>query len=169
MAERGAKRGKLVLVGRAEPKRRRPRKHEWTEAKERRFVETLADTCNVTLAVEAAGMSLTSAYNRRKTHAAFRAAWAEAIATAYQRLELVLLDRALNGTEKIVRRKDGSEEHMRDYSNTVALTLLRMHRDSAAEAMNEPEPADVDEIRQRLVEKLERLKLRFEEEEKDDR
>jgi hypothetical protein len=79
----------------------------------------------------------------------------------------VLLDRALNGTEKVVKRRDGSEERMRDYSNQTALALLRMHRDSAMEVVNEPEAADVEEIRERLVEKLERLKERFEEEDED--
>jgi hypothetical protein len=37
-----------------------------------------------------------------------------------------------------------------------------MHRDSAIEAMNEPDEVDVAEVRQRLVEKLERLRHRFE-------
>jgi len=152
----------LVLVAGARPKLRKPRKREWTRAKEKLFLETLAETCNVTRAAKAAGMSLTSAYNRRKKDAAFRAGWAEAIAGAYQRLELALLDRALNGTEKVVTRRDGSQERMRDYSNTVALTLLRMHRETANEVLEQPCEADGDEIRERLVEKLERLRLRFE-------
>jgi hypothetical protein len=39
----------------------------------------------------------------------------EAIGAAYQRLEMVLLERAFAGTEKLVRRKDGSEERMVEY------------------------------------------------------
>jgi len=158
--------GELTLVGGARPKAQKPRRNSWTKAKERDFLSTLAETCNVTLSAEAAGMSVTSAYNRRKSHAAFRAGWAEALSAAYQRLELLLLDRALNGTEKIVRRKDGSEERMRDYSNQTALALLRMHRDSAVEAIEEPSESEVAEVRKRLVEKLERLKVRFEQEKK---
>jgi hypothetical protein len=92
--------------------------------------------------------------------AAFRAGWAEAIAAAYQRLELVMLDRALNGTEKIVVRKDGSEERMRDYPNQIALHLLKMHRDGAMEAIEEPAEADIKEVRQRLFDKLQRLRKR---------
>jgi hypothetical protein len=106
------------------------------------------------------------AYMRRRKVAPFRAGWAEAVATAYQRLELVLLDRALNGTEKVVKRRDGSEERMRDYSSQTALALLRMHRESAMEVIEEPAETDVAEIRERLVEKLERLRKRYEEEEK---
>lgn len=152
----------LVLTGQSKPKKRKPRRYEWTKAKEKIFLTTLAETCNVTAAAEAAGMSAAGAYFRRKKVAAFRAAWAEAIATAYQRLELELLERALNGTEKIVRRRDGSEERIRDYSNSVALTLLKMHRDSASEAQSEAQEVDVEDVRKRLVEKLERLRTRFE-------
>ena len=114
MTKRTANRSELVLVGGSAPRKRKARRNEWTKAKEETFLASLGETCNVTAAAEAAGMSVTSAYNRRKTHAAFRAGWAEALASAYQRLELVMLDRALNGTEKIVIRKDGSEERMRE-------------------------------------------------------
>ena len=37
-----------------------------------------------------------------------------ALAGAYERFELVLLERFFNGTEKVVVRKDGSEERMRE-------------------------------------------------------
>ena len=141
---------------------RRPRRNEWTRAKERTFFTALAETCNVKLAAEIAGMSVAGAYWRRKRDAAFRAGWAEAIGAAYQRLELVMLDRALNGTEKIVVRKDGSEERMREYPNQIAMHLLKMHRDSAMQAIEEPDEADVADVRARLVEKLERLRRRFE-------
>jgi hypothetical protein len=165
VAKSGAKSRELTIVGGGKSQVRKARKNGWTKAKEEKFFTALAETCNVTLAAEAAGMSLTSAYERRKKVAAFRAGWAEAIATAYQRLELVMLDRALNGTEKIVLRKDGSEERMREYPNQVALHLLKMHRDSAMEAIEEPSERDTAEVRERLVEKLERLRKRFEAEE----
>lgn len=151
----------LVVVGAAKPQMRRQSKRDWTKAKQRDFLTALAETCNVKHAAELAGVSFSNAYKRRKKDAGFRAGWAEAIATAYQRLELELLERSLNGTEKVVKRRDGSEELMRDYSNQTALALLRMHRDSAVEAINEPAPEDVKEIRERLVKKLERLRQRF--------
>ena len=152
----------LRVVGNTKPKARRQRRNECTRAKERTFFTALAETCNVKLAAEIAGMSVAGAYWRRKRDAAFRAGWAEAIGAAYQRLELVMLDRALNGTEKIVVRKDGSEERMREYPNQIAMHLLKMHRDSAMQAIEEPDEADVADVRARLVEKLERLRRRFE-------
>jgi phage terminase small subunit len=156
----GRKSKELVVAGGARPIVRKARRREWTRAREKQFLSALSETCNVTVAAEAAGISLTTAYVRRKKVAAFRAGWAEAIATAYQRLELVMLDRALNGTEKIVVRKDGSEERMREYPNQIAMHLLKMHRDSAMEAVEEPAEAEIEEVRERLFKKLQRLRNR---------
>ena len=86
----------------------------------------------------------------------------QAIGDAYQRLELALLDRAFNGTEKVVKRRDGSEERMLEYSNQLGLSLLKMHRNTAAEAASEMPPQDVGEMREQLVKKLLRLKKRIE-------
>lgn len=152
----------LTIVGRSRPQARKPRRDQWTKAKEELFLATLAETCNVTAAAAAAGMSPSGAYVRRNKVAAFRASWAEAVATAYRDLELVLLERALNGTERIVTKPNGSVERMREYPNQIALALLRMHRETAIEAMTEPDEAEGDEIRERLVQKLERLRKRFE-------
>ena len=136
----------------------RPR--DWTKEKEADFLSVLADTCNVTLASKEAGVSISGAYKRRRENAAFRAGWLEALSVAYQRLELVLLDRAFNGTEKVVKRRDGSEERMLEYSNQLGLTLLKMHRDTADTASKEYTPEQVEELRERLLNKLRRLKAR---------
>lgn len=153
---------RLVLRGGGSPKMKKAGKRDWSKAKEEVYVNTLAETCNFTRAAEAAGVSTSSAWKRRKTNAAFRASCREAIAAGYQRLELALLDRALNGSEKIVIRKDGSEERVREYPNAVALTLLRHHRETAAEAMEEPAVTDIEEVRERLFNKLQRLRTRIE-------
>lgn len=154
----------LKLIGGGKGQLRKPSERNWTKAQERDFLTVLSETCNVTRAAAEAGVCLSYAYRRRRANAAFRAGWAEAISTAYQRLELMLLDRSLNGTEKVVRRKDGSEERMMEYSNQTALALLKMHRDTAAEADVEMSAERVEEIRERLIQKLQRLKKRHEEE-----
>jgi hypothetical protein len=104
----------LKLVGGKRPQMRKSSQDGWTKAKEAEFLGALEETCNVTAAAAVARVSVSAAYRRRKSHAAFRIGWHEAIGLAYQRLELALIERALVGTEKIVRRKDGSEEVMRD-------------------------------------------------------
>ena len=158
---RGSKaKSELMLVAGERPQIRKAQHRNWSKEKETKFLTRLADTCNVTLAAQEAGVSSSSAYKRRKDNAAFRAAWLEAISTAYQRLELVLLDRAFNGTEKVVKRANGSEERMLEYSNQLGLTLLKMHRDTAIEAQTEYAPDQVEEMRQRLFSKVQRLKAR---------
>jgi hypothetical protein len=152
----------LVLVSGKKPQMRKATKRDWTSAKEETYVDALAETCNFTAAAVAAAVSVSGARRRRKTNARFRASCRQAIAFAYERLELAMLDRSLNGSEKIVIRKDGSEERIREYPNAVALTLLRLHREGAAEATSEPDPADVEELRERLFNKLERLRKREE-------
>ena len=152
--------GALVLVSGKSAQMRKASQRNWSKAKEREFLVELAGTCNVTRAAAAAGVSTTQVYRRRKVDAGFRGAWLEAVGSAYQRLELVLLERAFVGTEKIVRRKDGSEERMVEYPNQLALTLLKMHRDTAIEVTTEFTPADVEEIRERLLAKLDRLRKR---------
>jgi hypothetical protein len=53
---------------------------------------------------------------------------------------------------------------MLEYSNQLGLTLLKMHRDTAVEADTEFRPEDIEEVRERLLNKLKRLKARRERE-----
>jgi hypothetical protein len=157
-----ARKDKMTLVASARPQLRKRAARDWSKAKAERFLKVLAETCNVSEAVRQSKVPMTVAYRRRKMDAGFRADWMDSIATAYSRLELVLLDRAFNGTERIVIRKDGSEERMREYPNQLGLQLLRMHRDTMIEANSDLPADDIDEIRERLVRKLQRMKKRDE-------
>jgi hypothetical protein len=141
----------MTLVAARRPQQRKKAARDWSKAKARKFLSVLADTCNVSEACRRSGVPMTVAYRRRKMDAAFRAEWAEMIAIGYQRLEAVLLERAFNGTEKVVTKRDGSEERMREYPNQLGLTLLKMHRETAMEADCEMPAEDIDEIRERLV------------------
>lgn len=157
-----ARKKELTLVGTSKPQMKQTAPRDWSKAKASAFLSVLAETCNVSEACRASEVSVTTAYRRRKSDAVFRAGWREAIGVAYSRLELVLLDRAFNGTEKLIKRRDGGEDRMVEYSNQLGLTLLKMHRDTAIEAAPENEPDNIDEIRERLFNKLERLRKREE-------
>lgn len=165
MAEReeGRAKGKsrLVLVGGKKPQMRKATARSWTRPKQEVFLNELAETCNIARSCEAAGVSTSTIRRKRKSDAAFRAGFVSAVASAYERLELVLLERFFNGTEKVVIRKDGSEERMREYSNQLGLALLKMHRDTAAEASSEMAPEDVEELRERVLDKMLRLQKRL--------
>ena len=155
----------MTLVAAKKPQLKKRATRDWSKAKAAKFLRVLADTCNVSEACRRSRIPMTVAYRRRKMDAAFRAEWAEMIAIAYHRLEAVLLERAFNGTERVITKRDGSEERMREYPNQLGLMLLRMHRETAMEVDSEMPAEDVAEIRERLVRKLQRLKKRNEEQE----
>ncbi|MGN6058019.1 MAG: hypothetical protein ACTHOI_05490 [Sphingomicrobium sp.] len=151
----------LVLVAGRKPQMRKASERSWTRAKQDAFLSALAETCNIARSCEAAGVSPSTIRRKRKSDAAFRAGFVDAVGNAYDRLELVLLERFFNGTEKVVTRKDGSEERMREYSNQLGLALLKMHRDTASEASGEMAPEDVEELRARVLNKMLRLQKRL--------
>jgi ElaB/YqjD/DUF883 family membrane-anchored ribosome-binding protein len=153
----------MTLVAAAKPQLKKRAKRDWSKAKAVRFLTVLGQTCNVSEACRRSRVPMTVVYRRRKMDAGFRAEWVETIADAYRRLELVLLERAFNGTERVITRRDGSEERMREYPNHIALKLLQMHRETAMEADSDPSEEDIEEIRERLVRKLQRMKKRDEE------
>jgi len=159
-----ARKVKLTLIGGKTPRKRPANKRDWSKAKAAEFLSVLAETLNVSEASRRAGIAPVTAYRRRQTDAAFRAGWLEAVGEAYRRLELVLLERAFNGVEKVIRRRDGSEERMRVYSDELAFKLLKMHRETAleSEAEFDTHEDEMEEIRERLIRKLQRLKQRDE-------
>jgi hypothetical protein len=162
MAAKRIKKPALIPVPGKKPQMRKASPRSWSKARGSAFLSVLAETCNVSHACRVSGVPMTVAYRRRKMDAGFRAGWLDSIAQAYARLELVLLNRAFNGTEKLITRRDGSTERMIEYPNAIALKLLQMHRETAFEAVTELAADDLDEIRERLIRKLQRLKARDE-------
>ena len=150
----------LILRGGSLPKRVTGRSSDWTRKMSDQFCETLADTCNVTLAAASIERSIGNVYKWKGKDATFRAAWDRALAVGYSRLELMLLERALHGVEKVVVARDGTSSVMREYPDRVALTLLRMHRETAAMADESVDGREHDEACERIIAKLSRLKQR---------
>jgi len=111
------------------PVRRRPRLDGWTEEKQRRFIEVLADTGQVRLAAKAVGMSRESAYRlRRSAHgAAFARAWDAARHHAGSLLEDVAFERAIEGVEHKTYNDAGELTGVRRVTNDRLLTFLLRH------------------------------------------
>jgi hypothetical protein len=151
---------RLTLDGKSSPKLRASRKSDIDDDKLATFFTTLTETCNVVRSAKAAGFTANWAYRKRKRDAGFRNAWAEAVREGYARLELVLLERAIKGTPKLVRTARGSDRVMRDYSTALAVALLRRHAETADSAAYEPGEDELREVRERILEKLERLRER---------
>lgn len=152
---------KLVLTGTRGRRMTKPAKVHFTKDRQETFLAELAATCNVTASSAAAGVSTTCVYNHRRKNAAFRAGWAEAVREAYARLELMTLERMMNGTVTTRTRADGSVDKTHSYPTAVALQLLRLHKSSAAEAAVEHDPVAIEEVRERVIRRLARLRARM--------
>ena len=150
----------LVLDGRSSPKRRKASAQSIKDEQILTFFATLAETCNVVRAAKAAGFTANWAYRKRRTDAGFRNAWAEAVREGYAKLELVLLERAIKGTPRLVRTSKGSDRIMREYSTALAVALLKRHAETADSASYQPEQEELAEIRERILERLERVRER---------
>ncbi len=109
------------------PVRRRPRLDGWTEEKQRRFIEMLADTGLVGTAAKAVGMSRETAYRlRRSAHgAAFARAWDAARHHAGGLIEDIAFERAIEGVEQDVYDGNGEVVAARlVYDNRLLKYLL---------------------------------------------
>ena len=144
------------------PQKRAGRPSEWTQALADKFVEVLADSCNVTLAARAINRSISNVYKHRVKDAAFRQAWDQALAMGYSRLEMMMLERALHGVEKTVTLRNGESRIMREYNDRVALALLRHHRDAVGMIEAEVDENEYREACERIIDKLGRLRDRDE-------
>jgi hypothetical protein len=111
------------------PVRRRPRLDGWTEEKQRRFIETLADTGLVSAAAKAVGMSRESAHRlRRSAHgAAFARAWDVARHHAAGLIEDIVFERAMLGVEHEVYNDAGEVTATRLVHDNRLLTWLLSH------------------------------------------
>ena len=111
------------------PVRRRPRHDGWTEEKQRRFIEVLADTGLVGLAAREVGMTRASAYRLRRAPyaAAFARAWEVARERAGALIEDIAFERAIEGVEQEVYDGYGELKGSRTVYNDRLLTFLLRH------------------------------------------
>ena len=111
------------------------KKHRWTAERQRRFLEHLAETGNVSRSVKLVGTSATRVYALRHNDPAFRQAWDEAEEVAGGRLEAEAWRRAVDGFDepvvsagKLVRDENDNPVMLRRYSDTLLIALLKAHR-----------------------------------------
>jgi len=148
------------LDGKSSPKMRKLRRQDITPDQVEIFFETLADSCNVALSARKAGFSVPSAYRKRRTDASFRHQWAAAVREGYAKLELMLLERAMKGTPKRVRLAGGGDEIIREYSNTLAVALLRRHAETVDGLDGLDDDGGNDELRAKIVAQLDLIRER---------
>ena len=98
---------------------------QWSEEVEELFLDVLAATCNVTIAAEQAQVGYTSVYRQRRLRADFAAKWQAALAQGYARLEMALVEAAVDSLKGVEFDADRPIPKM---SAETALKVLQLHR-----------------------------------------
>ena len=116
----------------------------WT----RRFLETLAETSNVSASAKRAETDPKRVYRLRRDNADFARAWAAALLEGYENLELETLGRLRHGVPA-----DGPK-----FDLAAALRLLALHRESAARERSRLEHTDEAAVLAALNARLESMR-----------
>jgi len=114
-----------------------PRTDGWTAARQRSFLESLAEGHSVEAACRIVGMTHQSAYNfrRRAAGAAFALGWDAALLLARQKLADTLMVRAIEGQVETITRANGDVVERHRYDNRLASAMLtRLDRLADAQA-----------------------------------
>ena len=122
----------------------------WSLETQARFLEALAATCNVAKSLRAVGMKDSGVYKLRLKSPAFRAAWEVALREGYVRLELLMLERAINGTKKTLWHGKEKIGEAVEHDSRLGLQLLQQHARLAKQPAAVETVESEDEIRAAL-------------------
>ncbi len=92
------------------------------------FLTVLAASCNVTKAAKAIGVSRELLYDWRDKDPEFAAAWERAVTLGVEALEDIAHVRAFDGLDKPVYQSGVEVGKIREYSDTMAIFLLKAHK-----------------------------------------
>lgn len=91
------------------------------------FCAALAETCNVGKACKAIGIGRTTAYEWRDADPVFAEMWDRAMAVGVSALEDEAHRRAFEGVDKPIVHQGVVMDTFKDYSDTLAIFLLKAH------------------------------------------
>ncbi|MEO1170023.1 MAG: hypothetical protein AAFW97_15065 [Pseudomonadota bacterium] len=114
------------------------------------FLETLAETSNVSEAARRNGWSTAPMYRLRRKDPVFARRWLEALSEGYEELEMEMLARARFGVSKRADKPAFNEQ--------VSLRLLMAHKDAVALQRAIRSGLGAEELRERLDRKIARVK-----------
>ncbi len=116
------------------------------------FLDTLAETSNVSAAARKAGINPSRAYKVRRIEPAFRTKWQEALLEGYEHLEMETLHRLRMGVSS------GKDDRKFDIAN--ALRLLSLHSQTVAHERAIREEEDEEVILAELNAKIDAMRAR---------
>ena len=114
------------------------------------FLDTLAETSNVSEAARRAGVNPSRAYKVRRREPAFRELWHAALLEGYEHLEMETLYRLRTGTAK--------DDNKFDIAN--ALRLLMLHRETVARERALRDAGDKDSVLATLNARIDAMRAR---------
>ena len=161
--------GLSAATPRPRPRAREEKNGRWTASAEKRFFAVMADQANVRKAAEAAGFSTTAIYQRRLKNKVFAAAWDAAVETGKARLQMLLIKAAEKSFDPELvdpgedPPKVSASEAIRILQTRAGIEGARerdRHHLTLEEEAAQMSPSDVEELRERLLQKLERLRQR---------
>lgn len=131
----------------------------WTDEAEALFLDHLAASCNVTYAAAQAGFSKAAVYRRRRTDPAFAGRWQAAKQQAYVRIEMALIQRALEALEG---REPDPDTPMPAMTVREAIEILKLNRASVeGRPARYPgwraRPRSIEEMRASILRKLQAI------------
>jgi hypothetical protein len=132
----------------------------WSQAREKIFFEELAATANVKRAAAAAGVSPNAVYARRMKHPLFKAKWAAVLESGRASIDMHLVEAANKSFDPDELDTGGVEPRV---SVAEAIRIVQLHGSKAQQqSIEELEPPaeEIEEIRERLFNKIERLRKR---------
>jgi hypothetical protein len=136
------------------PRARAPSAATATADPRAELLDGLREHANVSRAARAAGMTRAAALALRAGDAGFAALWDDAVAEAVDGFVAEVHRRAFEGYEKPVFYQGEEVATVREYSDTLAMFLLRAHRPETfnLRADAAPPPGDDDPIKALLRE-----------------
>ena len=147
--------------GATPPRLQRPRRWGWSADKERVFLQTIADTCNISEAARAIGMTNPSIYQRRARDPLFRAAWDKALTNGMLSLEMKTIEACRYRLEGHAGAPCYVPGDAPPASLENAILLLSLHRRERAGTKRRgwtPAVASVEDTRAAILRKVAAIK-----------
>lgn len=131
----------------------------------RRFLEALAESCNVRASAQAAGVPVHRLYAWRARNQGFARAWSEALRTGYEQLEERLLRHALSCLDPATGEGAGEAARERMTNPELQLAMFLLNRYRAAVTPDAAAPtgrrkAVADDTEQRLHSRIDAVMRR---------
>jgi AcrR family transcriptional regulator len=101
---------------------------KWTAEKRGKFLSELRQGASIARAAAAVGVSRSTVYEYRSTDEAFATEWDQAVEDGTDTIEDEAYRRAVEGVDEPVFYKGDEVGHVRKYSDTLLIVLLKARR-----------------------------------------